>query len=135
MSAEIETQAVPAEKRISALVVTVFTPDREDGGTDSDVFLEIGGQRFELDNDANNFERGKTDTFRLDANFTLREIRHARILLDCPGGGWWCGWIAIDLVLEGDAVAKKYKRFDVNGWLDSDEGSASRLLQEDAVNA
>lgn len=57
------------------------------------------------------------------------------MLLDCPDGGWWAGWVAVDVVLEGDAAAKKYKRFDINGWLDSEEGSASRLLQEKPLAA
>lgn len=59
----IRTRQAPHAPRSG--VVTVFTPDIENGGTDSDVLLEIGGHSFELDNDANNFERSKTDTFRL----------------------------------------------------------------------
>ncbi|HYO56999.1 MAG TPA: hypothetical protein VEU50_29885 [Archangium sp.] len=42
-SSEKDTSQIAGEKRVTALVVTVFTPNIEDGGTDSSVFLEIGG--------------------------------------------------------------------------------------------
>jgi hypothetical protein len=125
--AEQQTGEYPKEQRFKSLVVSVYTPDEEDGGTDSDVKLEIGGQTFDLDNDENNFERGNTDTFVLDMSSTMGELRETTIRLKCPGGGWYCGWVAISVVMEGETLARRYKQFDVTGWLHAP--NTSRQLQ------
>jgi hypothetical protein len=110
------------------LVVQVFTPDVKDGGTDSNVYLYLGGEKFELDTPANDFERGKTDTFVLDVKGTIGALRRSRIILECDGGGWYPGTVTISIrPNRRRSLAETYRTFALYRWLDG--GEASVVLQ------
>ena len=60
---------------IRSIEVHIVTGDRQWAGTDERVFLTIGGQDFELDSMANDFERGSDRTYVLGEGAT---VSHAR---------------------------------------------------------
>ena len=62
-------------KAIRSIEVHIVTGDRQWAGTDERVFLNLGGQDFELDSMANDFERGSDRTYVLGEG---ANVSHAR---------------------------------------------------------
>ena len=60
---------------ISNVTVHIITGNRERAGTDERVWLGLGGQEFELDSVANDFERGSDRTYILGHDANIRQAR------------------------------------------------------------
>ena len=60
---------------IDSIAVRIVTGNRQWAGTDERVFLGIGGQEFELDSMANDFERGSDRTYVLGKNANISNPR------------------------------------------------------------
>jgi hypothetical protein len=109
--------------------VLVKTGDIRGAGTDANVFLQLFGEHGDtgerkLESGGNNFERGHTDTFGIEA-VDLGEIKRARVGHD--GSGFGSGWFLDNIVLE--AGEKKWV-FNCGRWLDKgeDDGQIVRDL-------
>ena len=73
----------------------VITGDRRGAGTDANVFVELVGERASsgtktLDAQRSDFERGNTDTFRLEVSTAIGALKKLRIGHD--NKGWNPGW-------------------------------------------
>ena len=58
---------------IRTVAVHILTGDRQRAGTDERVWLGLGGQEFELDSLANDFERGSDRTYLLGHDANIRQ--------------------------------------------------------------
>jgi len=105
--------------------VEVQTGTNMGAGTDANVFLNIFGDYGDTGdrplekskNNKNKFERGQTDTFRIEA-VTLKNIKKIRIGHDGKGAG--DGWFLKQVKLTSGNV--KYDQlFECNKWLATDE--------------
>ena len=113
--------------------ITVKTSDIEDAGTDANVYITLigisgnSGER-QLDNDENNFEKNKTDLFRISAN-GLGDLSQVRIRHDDKNdySGWHLEYITVQTETENP---QKTWTFPCNRWLatDEDDGAIDRTL-------
>ena len=102
--------------------IKVHTGTAEFGGTDADVYIKLYGKlgtsaKMELDNGENNFERGQTDTFDVEAQ-NLGKLQQIRIWHNNQGFG--AGWF-LDKVVVEDLSSGETWTFPCNGWLALDE--------------
>jgi hypothetical protein len=111
--------------------VEVKTGDIRGAGTDANVFLQLFGEHGDtgeqkLESSGNNFERGHTDTFGLEA-VDLGEITKARIGHD--GSGFGSGWFLDNIVVTAESTNKQWI-FNCGRWLDKgeDDGQIVRDL-------
>ena len=61
---------------IERVEVRIVTGDRARAGTGERVVLGLGGQEFELDSSANDFQRGSDRTYILGENANISDARH-----------------------------------------------------------
>ncbi|GFR41097.1 hypothetical protein Agub_g1741 [Astrephomene gubernaculifera] len=117
------TGAAAAGAGLVSYRVLVKTSDLRGAGTDSDVFLTIYGPKGDtgerpLDNSANNFERGKTDTFILTGP-DVGELE--RIRVRSSGSGLGAAWHLEQVDVVSSATNTQYS-FPFRGWLDDKNG-------------
>lgn len=84
----------------------VKTGDVRGAGTDANVFLQIFGEHGDtgdkkLESSGNNFERGHTDIFGMEA-VDLGELTKLRIRHD--GSGFGSGWFLDNIVISGNTI-------------------------------
>lgn len=112
--------------------VVVITGTPPSAGTDADVWITLfstdgsnSGERF-LDNAADNFENGHTDTFTFDAR-DFDELKGVFIRHNNSGNkpGWF-----LDRVIVFNDERGKVWTFPCNRWLalDEDDGQIARFL-------
>ncbi|CAK8676643.1 unnamed protein product [Clavelina lepadiformis] len=120
-----------ATPKMNAYTVHVFTGDVRWAGTDATVFITLFGDggdsgQLILDNDRNNFERGKKDTFSLECPH-LGKLKKIRIGHDNsgPSPGWYLEKVVID-----DTMMSCVYTFPCQKWFakDEDDGRISREL-------
>ena len=111
--------------------VQVKTGDIRGAGTDANVFLQLFGEHSDtgeqkLESSGNNFERGHTDTFGIEA-VDLGEITKARVGHD--GSGFGSGWFLDNIVVTAETTNKQWI-FNCSRWLDKgeDDGQIVRDL-------
>eukprot|EP01123_Difflugia_compressa_P005057 TRINITY_DN1661_c0_g1_i1.p1 TRINITY_DN1661_c0_g1~~TRINITY_DN1661_c0_g1_i1.p1 ORF type:complete len:960 (-),score=248.52 TRINITY_DN1661_c0_g1_i1:25-2904(-) len=111
--------------------ITVFTGHKNHAGTDANVFATLIGtlgriDKVSLDNDKNNFEKGKEDLFRVQG-IDIGEIKQVIMEHDNsgPGPAWYLDKVVI-------IVQERQLRtiFPCNKWLATDKGDGqiSRTL-------
>lgn len=103
--------------------VTVVTSDVRGAGTDADVMLTMVGDKgsagpFKLDDSKNNFERGQTDTFTVQAR-EVGALQHIQI--SCKGGGLGAAWHLAHVTIT-HPLTQSVTRFDYNNWFDKRQG-------------
>jgi hypothetical protein len=122
----------PPPPLVDAIRVRVRTGTHQHAASDGDIFLDYGGRSFKLDTAANNFERGREETFQLmvpngldlptllNYEFTLRNRSYK-----VQGEGWQCRamYFAYRLVGSGTWVESGPFR---PGWLDDRHNAAAR---------
>ncbi|KAF7660325.1 hypothetical protein LDENG_00284760 [Lucifuga dentata] len=104
-------------------IVSVFTSDEKGSGTDADVFLTIFGENgdsgsIKLQSDADTFERGQEDKFKIDAP-NLGRLK--KISIGHNNRGSSAGWCLAKVVID-DMGNKEMYEFPVNRWFALDEG-------------
>jgi hypothetical protein len=99
--------------------------------TDANVFLQLLGENGDtgerkLESGGNNFERGHTDLFGIEA-VDLGEIKRARVGHD--GSGFGSGWFLDNIVVSAEGTDKQWV-FNCGRWLDKgeDDGQIVRDL-------
>ncbi|XP_041351730.1 lipoxygenase homology domain-containing protein 1-like [Gigantopelta aegis] len=97
-------------------IVTVKTGDVRFGGTDASVFIQFTGskgttKRLKLDDYQNNFERGKTDRFELEAP-TVGPLQSIILGHDNfgPGAGWFVEEVSVRKYLTREEAIEKLKQ-------------------------
>ncbi|GLC44364.1 hypothetical protein PLESTF_000049800 [Pleodorina starrii] len=117
--------AQQAEPKLLRYKVVVKTSDVKGAGTDANVSLQLfgehGGKKYQslvlkLENSANNFERGMTDTFEVEA--AVGEIKYIRIGHDNSGFG--ASWHLQEVIMSTPSAPDL--QFVANRWLSEDEG-------------
>ena len=103
---------------VNTLTVKITTADVAWAGTDDDVTIKLAGRTWELDNPGrNDFERGRTDTFKLDPGVGLRKSDlHSVVIRKSPdgiAGGWKLQGVRI--ICNGTTV---YNNQGINRWLE-----------------
>jgi hypothetical protein len=112
--------------------VDVATSDTRGAGTDAEVTMVLYGSGGDtgprrLESSANDFERGKTDTFFFEAP-DVGEPQSLRIGHNgaSPGSAWHLASVMVTNLSSGQSVV-----FPHHGWLDGAGGGASVLLHPD----
>jgi hypothetical protein len=105
---------------INKLEIQISTADVSYAGTDDDVTLTLAGRSWNLDTKGHNdFERGNTDSFRLDpqTSFYPSDIHSIRIHKSPDGlaGGWKLKGITLNV---NDATI--FNNQNINKWLEDD---------------
>jgi len=103
--------------------IIVTTGTKRGAGTDADVKISLIGANgqsgdFLLDNDKDNFERGKVDHFLID-NLDVGDLQAIRIGHNDKGIG--AGWFLLKVEVKDQATGKSWG-FPCNMWLDKSEG-------------
>lgn len=134
---EMHTKANSEATKLVAFLVTTTTPNRDYAGTDADVFIEIAGHSYEMDNPGDDRERGDTDKYQFPIAMTLGDLRaaHIRIYHNNKGrnAGWYCGRVVMQVQYSGSSYMRLYKAWPDVGWLAKDEGpyyTTEAILQE-----
>ena len=114
--------------------VLVKTGDIRGAGTDANVFLQLFGANGDtgerkLESGGNNFERGHTDTFGIEA-VDLGEIKRARVGHD--GSGFGSGWFLDNIVVSAEGSGKEWV-FNCGKWLDKGEADGQTVRDLVAV--
>jgi len=144
---ELEPTDVKKVRKCIPYILTTKTANKRGAGTDSNVFIQIYGadgktEEIPLDNRTDNFERGKEDVFKIEAD-DVGPIYKVRIGHD--GAGMNSGWMLESLMLKRhDKLSKRSVRssremaspdveevfFLVNRWFDKgeDDGQIVREL-------
>uniref|UniRef100_A0A8D0H9K4 Lipoxygenase homology PLAT domains 1 n=1 Tax=Sphenodon punctatus TaxID=8508 RepID=A0A8D0H9K4_SPHPU len=110
------SEILPIEKLIN-YEVTVITGDMRNAGTNANVFMQMYGETGKtelliLKNRSNNYERGATETFKIEAT-DVGKIYKIRIGHDGAGlgDGWFLESVTIKrLMLKGMETEKKKKK-------------------------
>jgi hypothetical protein len=115
--------------------ILVKTGDVRGAGTDANVFAQLFGENGDtgerkLEASGNNFERGHTDTFGIEAvglgELTKLRIGHGKFILLIlifvinnlvDGSGFGSGWFLDNVVVSDDKEGKQWV-FNCNKWLD-----------------
>jgi len=121
-----EVDLVPsadAGQDIVTYEIHVTTGSKRGAGTDADVRISLLGSLgitadFLLDNDKDNFEAGKVDSFLID-HLDVGEVQSIRIGHNDKGIG--AGWFLLKVEIKNQANGKKWG-FPCNMWLDKTEG-------------
>ena len=111
--------------------VVVKTGDVRGAGTDANVFAQIFGENGDsgerkLEASGNNFERGHSDTFGIEA-VSLGELKKLRIGHD--GTGFGSGWFLENVIITNEKEEGKSWVFNCGKWLDKGEGDG-QILRE-----
>jgi len=106
--------------------IHVTTGSKRGAGTDADVRIALFGTQgqtndFILDNDKDNFERGKLDSFLID-HLDIGELQTIRIGHNDKGIG--AGWFLLKVEVKNQATGKVWG-FPCNLWLDKAEGDGA----------
>eukprot|EP00736_Rhodelphis_marinus_P000918 Rmarinus@m.27357 len=109
--------------------VEVETGDVRGAGTDANVTIDIIGSNGStgdrrLDNNKNNFERGRVDTFLLDCS-ELGRLQKIRIGHD--GSGFGSGWFLERVTVTNKVTSEKWV-FVAQRWLDEGEDDGSTVV-------
>lgn len=114
--------------------VTVKTGDRDQAGTDADVFLVLHGPKGEktgkiyLDNlDHNDFERNNEDEFRIAVRGAPHEIASITIGYDQHSEGSYAGWY-LEWVKVEDVKSGKSYWFKAGRWLADEEADEKTVV-------
>lgn len=113
---------------VTTLRVRVTTADVSWAGTDDDVTLTLAdGPSWNLDNSADNFERGKTDTFDLDPGTSLYRSHIHAIRIHKSPDGFAGGWKlkGVELIVNGTTI---YNNQSINRWLEDDHRTWSASI-------
>lgn len=115
--------------------VEVHTGDKRGGGTNSDVFVNLFGERGDTgerwlrksETNRDKFERGKVDVFNIEA-VQLKHLDKIRIGHNGKRAG--AGWFLNKVVVRQDGNSKYDQTFECNRWLavDEDDGLIVREL-------
>lgn len=105
---------------VNRLEVRITTADVSWAGTDDDVTLTLAGRSWNLDNpDRDDFERGNTDTFKLDpgTGLHLSDLHAVQVRKSPDGfaGGWKLK--GVDIRANGSTV---FSNQSINRWLEDD---------------
>jgi hypothetical protein len=108
------------DRLVNTLKLEVTTADDEWWtGTDDDVTLELAGEEWNLDTNANDFESGQTNTFKLDPKTGLyvSELRTITVRKSPDGvfGGWKLK--GLKLIVNGSTL---YNNQGIDKWLEGD---------------
>jgi hypothetical protein len=106
---------------VNRLEVKITTADVSWAGTDDDVTLTLAGRSWDLDNEGHDdFERGNTDTFKLDpgSGLHLSDLHTVKIHKSPDGfaGGWKLK--GIEILANGSSV---FSNQSINRWLEDDD--------------
>jgi hypothetical protein len=113
---------------VSTLTVKITTADASWAGTDDEVTITLAGRSWNLDNDDHDdFERGDTNTFRLDpgTSFYQSDIHSVRIHKSPDGfaGGWKLK--GVQIIVNGTTI---YDNQSINRWLEDDNRTWSASI-------
>ena len=119
-------RSVPAANRartpVTSMIVRVETGGRSSAGTDDDVYLRVGRERFSLDKGLyDDFERGDDDTYSVPIGsatrdgFTVGDIDRVAIEKSKDGvaGGWFLH--GVTLIVNGQILARDRS---IDRWLE-----------------
>lgn len=121
------TKKLSGTRRITGIALSITTSNKKRAGTDADVYFDCGtvGNFFPDTPGYNDFEKGDSDTYFFKTNFSLKELRQARIVLGHNNTGRKPGWHVANVVLQvkikGSNLLRTYKRWGEIGWLAKDE--------------
>lgn len=106
---------------VNTLTIKISTADVRWAGTDDDVRITLDGHSWNLDNSwHNDFERGNTDTFKLDpgTGFYRDTIHSVKIHKSSDGvaGGWKLK--GVEVIVNGTTL---YNNQSINKWLEDDD--------------
>ncbi|MGE0079499.1 MAG: PLAT/LH2 domain-containing protein [Bacteroidales bacterium] len=109
---------------VNTLNLTVATADVAWAGTDDDVTLRLAGRSWEVDSDANDFERNSTRSYELDpqTSFRVSDIHSITIhkSRDGAAGGWKLK--GLKLKVNGNTI---YDNQSINQWLEDNDRTFS----------
>jgi hypothetical protein len=109
---------------VNTMNFTVATADTLWAGTDDDVTLQLAGRSWDIDSDANDFERNSTRSYELDPQtaFTPEDIHSITIHKSPDGasGGWRLKGLI--LTVNGNEI---YNNQSINQWLEDDDRTFS----------
>lgn len=105
---------------VNTLSLIVSTADVRWAGTDDDVTLKLAGRSWNIDSDANDFERNSTRTYELDpqTGFNVSDI-HTIIIQKSPDGSAG-GWKLKGLTLNVNGTVM-YNNQSINKWLEDND--------------
>jgi hypothetical protein len=136
--AAVDASVLQLDRFLSGVVcyrVTTRTGQSLFSGTDAEVFVVLHGAGMEtgkirLNNlGANDFERGKTDTFLVAAAGEPGELEKITIGFDVgPEAGAFPGWYLAEVVVERLDGAGSWK-FKCGRWLAKDEGDGKTVVE------
>jgi len=106
---------------VNELIVKVTTADVSWAGTDDDVTFYMGGRSWNLDNPwLNDFERGRTNTFRLDPGVGLYRSMLNTIRIHKSPDGIAGGWKlkGLQIFINGTRI---YNNQSINKWVEDND--------------
>lgn len=109
---------------VNTLLLTVSTADVIWAGTNDDVTLKLAGRNWDIDSDADDFERNSTRTYELDpqTGFRVDDIHSITIAKSSDGaaGGWKLK--GLKLKVNGSTL---YDNQSINKWLEDNDRTFS----------
>ncbi|MEJ0030057.1 MAG: PLAT/LH2 domain-containing protein [Bacteroidota bacterium] len=112
---------------VNSLTVRVTTGDVLWAGTDDDVSISMAGRTWNLDTPSDDFERGDTNTFRLDPGTSLYRPGFQSINIhkspDGVAGGWRLKGVSVEVngvVIYDNQSINKWMENNDRDWNDSD---------------
>jgi hypothetical protein len=110
----------PADTKVVKYKVSVHTGDKRGAGTDANVFIILHGEtgdtgKRKLEGAGNNFERGRIDTFGIEA-IDIGEL--TKITIGHDGSGFGSGWFLDNVVVRDQTLRNKDYKFQCGRWLD-----------------
>ena len=116
----IPTSGAAKNTQIVKYKVLVHTGDKRGAGTDANVFIILHGEKGDsgkraLESAGNNFERGRVDTFGLEA-FDFGELK--KITIGHDGSGFGSGWFLDNVIVRDENVRNTEYKFQCGRWLD-----------------
>lgn len=105
---------------VNKLKIRVSTADEWWAGTDDDVTLRLAARDWNLDTDANDFERNESSTFELDPKTGIRVSDLTTITIKKSPDGISGGWKlkGLKLTVNGSEI---YDNQSINTWLEDDD--------------
>jgi hypothetical protein len=126
----IPTSGAATSTQIVKYKILVHTGDKRGAGTDANVFVILHGDKGDsgkrvLESAGNNFERGRVDTFGIEA-FDFGELQ--KITVGHDGSGFGSGWYLDNVIIRDETLRNKEYKFQCGRWLDKVRGKILFLL-------
>lgn len=100
--------------------IAVHTGDKRGAGTDANIYIILHGENGDtgkrpLESSGNNFERGRVDTFGIEA-FDIGDL--TKVTIGHDGSGFGSGWFLDNIIIRDETLRNKEYKFQCGRWLD-----------------